>query len=69
MEEYACPMELGQASGSGAKKGFKPGLDIRVYDDDDLDRLEQVNQHLIFRFCGRTVGFEWLPLPPLGLSK
>ncbi|KYO26349.1 liprin-beta-2 isoform A [Alligator mississippiensis] len=42
VEEYACPMELGQASGSGAKKGFKPGLDIRVYDDDDLDRLEQM---------------------------
>uniref|UniRef100_A0A7M4EAJ7 PPFIA binding protein 1 n=1 Tax=Crocodylus porosus TaxID=8502 RepID=A0A7M4EAJ7_CROPO len=42
VEEYVCPMELGQASGSGAKKGFKPGLDIRVYDDDDLDRLEQM---------------------------
>ncbi|XP_039235895.1 liprin-beta-1 isoform X10 [Pipra filicauda] len=41
-EEYVCPMELGQASGSGSKKGFKPGLDIRVYDDDDLDRLEQM---------------------------
>lgn len=44
MEEYVCPMELGRASGSGSKKGFKPGLDIRVYDDDDLDRLEQVSQ-------------------------
>ncbi|NXA73183.1 LIPB1 protein, partial [Thryothorus ludovicianus] len=42
MEEYVCPMELGRASGSGSKKGFKPGLDIRVYDDDDLDRLEQM---------------------------
>ncbi|NWI50411.1 LIPB1 protein, partial [Calyptomena viridis] len=41
-EEYVCPMELGQASGSGSKKGFRPGLDIRVYDDDDLDRLEQM---------------------------
>nr|XP_048681719.1 liprin-beta-1 isoform X4 [Caretta caretta] len=41
VEEYVCPMELGQASGSGSKKGFKAGLDIRVYDDDDLDRLEQ----------------------------
>ncbi|NXY81077.1 LIPB1 protein, partial [Alcedo cyanopectus] len=40
VEEYVCPMELGRASGS--KKGFKPGLDIRVYDDDDLDRLEQM---------------------------
>ncbi|NXU58925.1 LIPB1 protein, partial [Turnix velox] len=42
VEEYVCPMELGQASGSGSKKSFKPGLDIRVYDDDDLDRLEQM---------------------------
>ncbi|XP_035177200.1 liprin-beta-1 isoform X10 [Oxyura jamaicensis] len=42
VEEYVCPMELGRASGSGSKKGFKPGLDIRVYDDDDLDRLEQM---------------------------
>ncbi|KQL59686.1 liprin-beta-1 isoform X2 [Amazona aestiva] len=42
VEEYVCPMELGQASGSGSKKGFKPGLDIRVYEDDDLDRLEQM---------------------------
>ncbi|XP_053114640.1 liprin-beta-1 isoform X3 [Hemicordylus capensis] len=41
-EEYVCPMDLGQASGSGSNKGFKPGLDIRVYDDDDLDRLEQM---------------------------
>ncbi|NXC30241.1 LIPB1 protein, partial [Campylorhamphus procurvoides] len=41
-EEYVCPMELGRASGGGSKKGFKPGLDIRVYDDDDLDRLEQM---------------------------
>ncbi|XP_068806679.1 liprin-beta-1 isoform X36 [Struthio camelus] len=42
VEEYVCPMELGQASGSVSKKGFKSGLDIRVYDDDDLDRLEQM---------------------------
>ncbi|KFO70583.1 Liprin-beta-1, partial [Cuculus canorus] len=42
VEEYVCPMELGRAPGSGSKKGFKPGLDIRVYDDDDLDRLEQM---------------------------
>ncbi|NXJ93364.1 LIPB1 protein, partial [Corythaixoides concolor] len=42
VEEYVCPMELGRASGSGSKKSFKPGLDIRVYDDDDLDRLEQM---------------------------
>ncbi|XP_010186751.1 PREDICTED: liprin-beta-1 [Mesitornis unicolor] len=42
VEEYVCPMELGRASGSGSKKGFKSGLDMRVYDDDDLDRLEQM---------------------------
>ncbi|XP_007433534.1 liprin-beta-1 isoform X7 [Python bivittatus] len=41
-EEYVCPMDLGQVAGVGSKKGFKPGLDIRVYDDDDLDRLEQM---------------------------
>ncbi|XP_064276771.1 liprin-beta-1 isoform X10 [Passer domesticus] len=42
VEEYVCSMELGRASGSASKKGFKPGLDIRVYDDDDLDKLEQM---------------------------
>nr|KAF6453522.1 PPFIA binding protein 1 [Molossus molossus] len=41
-EEYVCPMELGQASGSISKKGLKPGLDMRLYDEDDLDRLEQM---------------------------
>ncbi|XP_038625295.1 liprin-beta-1 isoform X4 [Tachyglossus aculeatus] len=41
-EEYVCPMELGRTSGNGSKKGYKPGLDIRLYDDDDLDRLEQM---------------------------
>uniref|UniRef100_A0A452G6F7 PPFIA binding protein 1 n=1 Tax=Capra hircus TaxID=9925 RepID=A0A452G6F7_CAPHI len=41
-EEYVCPMELGQASGGTSKKGFKPGLDVRLYDEDDLDRLEQM---------------------------
>ncbi|XP_006867027.1 PREDICTED: liprin-beta-1 isoform X2 [Chrysochloris asiatica] len=41
-EEYVCPMELGQTSGSASKKGFKPGMDIRLYDDDDLDRLDQM---------------------------
>lgn len=43
-EEYVCPMELGQVSGSASKKGFKPGLDMRLYDEDDLDRLEQVSE-------------------------
>ncbi|KAM5299434.1 liprin-beta-1 isoform 1-T1 [Ctenodactylus gundi] len=41
-EEYVCPMELGQESGSASKKGFKAGLDMRLYDEDDLDRLEQM---------------------------
>ncbi|CAI9166379.1 unnamed protein product [Rangifer tarandus platyrhynchus] len=41
-EEYVCPMELGQASGGTSKKGFKPGLDVHLYDEDDLDRLEQM---------------------------
>ncbi|XP_011757485.2 liprin-beta-1 isoform X15 [Macaca nemestrina] len=41
-EEYVCPMELGQVSGSASKKGFKPGLDMRLYEEDDLDRLEQM---------------------------
>ncbi|KAG8142596.1 hypothetical protein E2320_005807 [Naja naja] len=41
-EEYVCPMDLGQLAGTVSKKGFKPGLDNRVYDDDDLDRLEQM---------------------------
>ncbi|XP_052031262.1 liprin-beta-1 isoform X6 [Apodemus sylvaticus] len=40
-EEYICPMELGQASGS-SQKGFRPGLDMRLYEEDDLDRLEQM---------------------------
>ncbi|XP_043823811.1 liprin-beta-1 isoform X1 [Dromiciops gliroides] len=42
MEEYICPMELGQASRNAAKKGYSSGLDIGLYDDDDLDRLEQM---------------------------
>ncbi|XP_059043570.1 liprin-beta-1-like isoform X7 [Mustela lutreola] len=37
-EEYICPMELGHPSGSTSK----PGLDMRLYDEDDLDRLEQM---------------------------
>ncbi|XP_015284930.1 PREDICTED: liprin-beta-1 [Gekko japonicus] len=41
-EEYVCPMDLGQASGSGSNNAFRPGLDIRPYDDEDLDRLEQM---------------------------
>ncbi|XP_077193992.1 liprin-beta-1 isoform X1 [Paroedura picta] len=41
-EEYVCPMDVGQASGSGSNKVFRTGLDIRPYDDDELDRLEQM---------------------------
>lgn len=41
-EEYVCPMELGQASGNTSKKGLKPGLDMHLYDEDDLDRLDQM---------------------------
>lgn len=41
-EEYVCPMELGQVSGSSSQKGFRPGLDMRLYEEDDLDRLEQM---------------------------
>ncbi|XP_059243170.1 liprin-beta-1 isoform X10 [Mustela nigripes] len=37
-EEYICPMELGHPSGSTSK----PGLDMRLYDEDDLDWLEQM---------------------------
>jgi hypothetical protein len=36
-------MELGQASGSTSKKGFKPSLDMGLYNEDDLNLLEQVN--------------------------
>ncbi|KAH0514409.1 Liprin-beta-1 [Microtus ochrogaster] len=41
-EEYVCPMELGHASGSSSQKGFRTGLDMRLYEEDDLDRLEQM---------------------------
>ncbi|XP_076424452.1 liprin-beta-1 isoform X6 [Peromyscus maniculatus bairdii] len=41
-EEYVCPMDLGQASGSSSQKGLRAGLDMRLYEEDDLDRLEQM---------------------------
>ncbi|XP_078530255.1 liprin-beta-1 isoform X3 [Lissotriton helveticus] len=41
-EEYVCPMELGHLSGINSGKGYKPGMDLRLYDDEDLDRLEQM---------------------------
>ncbi|XP_076797017.1 liprin-beta-1 isoform X12 [Arvicanthis niloticus] len=40
-EEYVCPMELGQVSGS-SQKGLRPGLDVPLYEEDDLDRLDQM---------------------------
>ncbi|XP_030071336.1 liprin-beta-1 isoform X5 [Microcaecilia unicolor] len=42
-EEYVCPMELGPLSGSHSTKGFSHGLDIRMYDEEDLDRIEQMD--------------------------
>ncbi|KAM4747041.1 liprin-beta-1 isoform 2-T2 [Rhinophrynus dorsalis] len=42
-EEYVCPMELGQSSGDSIVKPFRPGLDLRMLDDEDLDRLEQMD--------------------------
>ncbi|XP_036036754.1 liprin-beta-1 isoform X2 [Onychomys torridus] len=41
-EEFVCPMDLGQASGSSSQKGCRAGLDMRLYEEDDLDRLEQM---------------------------
>uniref|UniRef100_H2ZV16 PPFIA binding protein 1 n=1 Tax=Latimeria chalumnae TaxID=7897 RepID=H2ZV16_LATCH len=41
-EEYVCPMELGKSTRSNSQKGTKRGIDRRVYDDEDLDRLEQM---------------------------
>ncbi|KAM8974056.1 liprin-beta-1 [Pelodytes ibericus] len=42
-EEYVCPMELGQSSANSIIKPFRTGLDLRVLDDEDLDRLEQMD--------------------------
>ncbi|XP_072001131.1 liprin-beta-1 isoform X11 [Engystomops pustulosus] len=41
-EEYICPMELGQSSANSIIKPFRAGLDLRMLDDEDLDRLEQM---------------------------
>uniref|UniRef100_F6UB02 PTPRF-interacting protein,-binding protein 1 (liprin beta 1) n=1 Tax=Xenopus tropicalis TaxID=8364 RepID=F6UB02_XENTR len=41
-EEYVCPMELGQTSGDSIIKPLRPGLDLRMLNDEDLDRLEQM---------------------------
>lgn len=41
-EEYVCPMELGQSSANSIIKPFRAGLDLRMLDDEDLDRLEQM---------------------------
>ncbi|XP_043565746.1 liprin-beta-1b isoform X4 [Chiloscyllium plagiosum] len=44
-EEYVCPMELGLPAGTGFRQGNKQtrGIDIRVYNDEDLDRIEQMD--------------------------
>uniref|UniRef100_A0A8C5MF90 PPFIA binding protein 1 n=1 Tax=Leptobrachium leishanense TaxID=445787 RepID=A0A8C5MF90_9ANUR len=42
-EEYVCPMELGHSSANSIIKPLRAGLDIRVLDDEDLDRLEQMD--------------------------
>ncbi|XP_029453347.1 liprin-beta-1 [Rhinatrema bivittatum] len=42
-EEYVCPMEVGQLSESSSAKGFSRGLDIGMYDEEDLDRIEQMD--------------------------
>ncbi|KAM9311470.1 liprin-beta-1 [Gastrophryne carolinensis] len=41
-EEYICPMELGHSSADSIIKPFRGGLDLRMLDDEDLDRLEQM---------------------------
>ncbi|KAG8438588.1 hypothetical protein GDO86_004957 [Hymenochirus boettgeri] len=42
VEEYVCPMEIGPSSGDGIIKPFRPGLDLRLLNDEDLDKLEQM---------------------------
>ncbi|XP_018431939.1 PREDICTED: liprin-beta-1 [Nanorana parkeri] len=41
-EEHVCPMELGQSSANNIIKPFRGGLDLRMLDEEDLDRLEQM---------------------------
>lgn len=44
-EEYICPMDLGLPAGTGFKKGSKQGrgMELRLYNEEDLDRLEQMD--------------------------
>ncbi|XP_078273227.1 liprin-beta-1b isoform X6 [Rhinoraja longicauda] len=44
-EEYICPMELGLPAGTGFKKGSMQGrgMELRLYNEEDLDRLEQMD--------------------------
>ncbi|XP_062913652.1 liprin-beta-1b isoform X3 [Mobula hypostoma] len=44
-EEYICPMELGLPAGSGFRKGSKQGrgMELRLYNEEDLDKLEQMD--------------------------
>ncbi|XP_069760585.1 liprin-beta-1b isoform X9 [Narcine bancroftii] len=44
-EEYICPMELGHPTGTGFKTGSKQvrGIELRLYNEEDLDRIEQMD--------------------------
>ncbi|XP_078075704.1 liprin-beta-1b isoform X5 [Mustelus asterias] len=43
-EEYICPMELGLPAGTGFRQGNKiKGIELRVYNEEDLDRIEQMD--------------------------
>ncbi|XP_078423818.1 liprin-beta-1b isoform X2 [Cetorhinus maximus] len=44
-EEYICPMELGLPAGTGFRQGNKQGrgIELRVYNEEDLDRIEQMD--------------------------
>ncbi|XP_053321158.1 liprin-beta-1 [Spea bombifrons] len=41
-EEYVCPMDLGPFSANSIIKPLRSGLEIRLLDDEDLDRLEEM---------------------------
>ncbi|XP_067906303.1 liprin-beta-1b isoform X1 [Heterodontus francisci] len=44
-EEYICPMELGLPAGAGFRQGNKQGrgIELRLYNEEDLDRIEQMD--------------------------
>uniref|UniRef100_S4RHL9 PPFIA binding protein 1 n=1 Tax=Petromyzon marinus TaxID=7757 RepID=S4RHL9_PETMA len=41
-EDYVCPMELCRPGGLASQPGFSAASSYRMQDDDDLDRLEQM---------------------------